>query len=255
MAPPEMVVIGYLSVVMMSFVRRLRRELGAGKYWLFQAGTSTTSRSITSWTTFLYIHQHSWHWRTEGGVVIAVKITEWNWELSGFMVRRLRRELGVGKYWLFQAGTSTTSRSITSWTTFLYIHQHSWALAYWGRWRCCKNDGIKLRIKRIHGEEVEEGVGGGEVLAVPGGHQHHQPIHHVLSRKFCLFINIAGNWQTEGGGDSGKNNGMKLWIKRIHGEKVEERVGGREVLAAPGGHQHHQPIHHILHNISQYSST
>ena len=44
----EKVVLWYLSVVMMSLVRRLRRELGAGKYWLFQAGTSTTSRSITS---------------------------------------------------------------------------------------------------------------------------------------------------------------------------------------------------------------
>jgi hypothetical protein len=45
-----------------------------------------------------------------------------------------------------------------------------------------KNDGMKLRIKRIHGEEVEEGVVGGEVLAVPGGHQHHQPIHHILPK-------------------------------------------------------------------------
>jgi hypothetical protein len=37
------------------------------------------------------------------------------------------------------------------------------------------------------GEEVEEGVGGGEVLAVPGGHQHHQPIHHILLKNSPLF--------------------------------------------------------------------
>jgi hypothetical protein len=39
------------------------------------------------------------------------------------------------------------------------------------------------------------------------------------------------------------------------GEEVEEGVGGGEVLAVPGGHQHHQPIHHILDNISLHSST
>jgi hypothetical protein len=48
---------------------------------------------------------------------------------------------------------------------------------------------------------------------------------------------------------------MKPRIKRLHGEEVEEGVGGGEVLAAPGGHQHHQPIHHILDNISLYSTT
>jgi hypothetical protein len=89
-----------------------------------------------------------------------------------------------------------------------------------------KIDRMKPRIKRLHGEEVEEGVGGGEVLAAPGGHQHHQPIHHILPRHFSIFINIAGHWRTEGGGDSCKNDGMELRIKRIHGEEVEEGVGG-----------------------------
>jgi hypothetical protein len=39
------------------------------------------------------------------------------------------------------------------------------------------------------------------------------------------------------------------------GEEVEKGVGGGEVLAVPGRHQHHQSIHHILDNISLYSST
>ncbi len=41
-------------------------------------------------------------------------------------------------------------------------------------------------------EEVEEGVWGGEILAVPGGHQHHQPIHHVQLKNSWVFRYIFG---------------------------------------------------------------
>jgi hypothetical protein len=54
---------------------------------------------------------------------------DWGGAAKYECVSRRRRELGAGKYWLFQPGTSTTSRSITSCPTFLFIHQHTWALA------------------------------------------------------------------------------------------------------------------------------
>jgi hypothetical protein len=72
---------------------------------------------------------------------------------------------------------------------------------------------MKLRIKRIHGEKVEEGVGGGKVLAVPGGHQHHQPIYHILpknSQYSWVFRYIFGCGVAKDGCNVAKDGCAKL---------------------------------------------